>query len=238
MRAGKAAIGTQHWVKRYAGWQGDYAIDPESWEKLGLFASLLEEARLNVTALRGQALWEKGILDSLTVLTVADQWEWAADIGSGGGFPGMVLAIVRPRRRMDLIEARVRRADFLRQCARELQLTRVRVFNERAERLFGPDSSGREQYDLATVRAVGTLRLTAELGLPAVRIGGQVVGLRGMQAREEAAAASGWVSLLGGRIARVVPVTLPSLEGARYLVVMEKMATTERKWPRIRHLGE
>ncbi len=226
------------WAAQYLDWQQRYAIGEENWRRLGEFADLIEHARLNVTALSGRDLWEKGILDSLSVLSVVGDWQRAVDIGSGGGFPGLVLAIARPRRRMDLVEARMRRAEFLEQCVSRLHLSEVRVFNERAERVLGIQGWGREQYDLVTVRAVGNFRMTAELGLPAARIGGLVVGLRGVRASQEAEAEGAWVSRLGGRIARVLAVRLPSLESVRHLVVLEKVSPTPPRWPRVRHLGE
>ena len=227
------------WSEAYPEWRKAFAIDEGAWERLFRYMQAIENAPLNLTALRGVALWEKGILDSLTVLSVADEWTSALDIGSGGGFPGVVLAIARPDRSVTLVESREKRARFLRDTIAMLKLSGAAVIHQRAEAMVAPAMAHREQYDLVTLRAVGGFRLSVELGLPAARVGGSVILLRGARADEECAEDKQWVESLGGRIDLMEAVRLPSFpDDRRYVVKIEKQEATPSPYPRMRHLGD
>ena len=227
------------WHGSYRAWRERFAIDQAAWAGLSDYMQLLRDAPMNLTALRGVALQEKGVLNSLEVLAASDDWESAMDIGSGSGLPGMVLAIARPGRKMTLVESRHKRADFLKRAVDLLHLERVSVLSSRAETLLSQDMGHREQYDLVTLRAVGNFRVSAELGLPAVRVGGKLVLLRGPLAIEECQAFAPWVVELGGRIEALHPVSLPSWPlDVGYMVEMVKVHRSPSAYPRARRLGD
>ena len=118
------------------------------------------------------------------------------DVGSGGGIPGLVWAILWPGAPVTLLEATGKKAAFLECAARTLELEGVRVVNERAETLAHA-SDHRERYGLVTARAVAPMSVLAELTLPFVRLGGWVAAIKGVEIAEELAAAEGALARLG-----------------------------------------
>jgi len=228
----------ESWGQAYPDWREQLEIDDLAWERLFRYMEAVKKAPFNLTALQGVALWEKGILDSLAVLRVVGEWRRGMDIGSGAGFPGLVLAIARKHCPITLVEARNVRAQFLLRSSLDLSLENVFVVTERAEAIMGAEKSYREQYDMVTVRAVGSFRMSVELSLPAAQVGGTVVLLRGERAGEECDQNQEFVEELGGRVAALQAVRLPSWpRDVRYLVEIKKMAPTEDRYPRVRHLG-
>jgi 16S rRNA (guanine527-N7)-methyltransferase len=225
--------------RRYSEWRERLAIDDEAWNRIGQYVAALESARWNVTGFYGQALWERGILDSLAVLSVADDWQFAMDIGSGSGLPGLVLACARPARTVVLVESRQRRAQYLETLIARLKLSQTRVIHARAEVVLAPAQAEREAFDLVTLRAVGGFRLSVELGLAAARIDGDVVLLRGQSAPEECRDEKAFLEELGGVVMAVESVPLPSEpEGFGYVIRIHKQTATPDRYPRERHLGE
>lgn len=175
----------------------------------------------------------KHVLDSLAGLLVRDilRDERVADVGPGGGFPGLVLAAARPQARYALVEANRRRAAFLAQAARELGLPQVMVVAARAEEV-GQDPRHRERYHLVVSRAVAPLPVLLELCLPLVRLGGQALAYKGPEAEAELARSAAALAALGGRVAEVRPLALPRGMGERRLVLVAKERPTPARYPR------
>jgi 16S rRNA (guanine527-N7)-methyltransferase len=155
----------------------------------------------------------------------------AIDIGSGGGFPGLPVKIVRPELQLTLLEANGKKAAFLRGLAVELSLSGVRVLNERAE-VAAHDPAEREAYALAMARAVAPLRVLAELALPFVRLGGYVATPKGSGARREVREAETALRTLGGEVTRVQPLQLDWPDPSPTLVLVQKVAATPERYPR------
>ena len=146
-------------------------FDPGDLDRLRGFLNLLYEAnaRMNLTAIREPAeAWSRHVLDSLTLLPMVATAEARSliDIGSGGGAPGIPLAIVCPELEVGLVETTGKKARFLEETAATLGLDNVTVFNDRAERLAAHGEPQRERWDLVTARAVGRLPVLLELTLP------------------------------------------------------------------------
>jgi 16S rRNA (guanine527-N7)-methyltransferase len=152
-----------------------------------------------------------------------------ADIGSGGGVPGIILAIARPDAQVTLIEATKKKAEFLKSAASELQLTNVTVAAIRAEEAGRSDL--RESFDVVVARAVGTLDWLAEWMLPLVKIGGIALAMKGAKGAEELTQARRIIAKIGGGKAEIIPVDLP---GAQHHVIIRipKIAAAPRQWPR------
>ncbi|MDY7110466.1 MAG: 16S rRNA (guanine(527)-N(7))-methyltransferase RsmG [Planctomycetota bacterium] len=172
----------------------EIVFDEGDLDRLGRYLALLLEAnrQFNLTAVKDpDEAWMKHIHDSLTLLPfiVTAEARTMIDIGSGGGLPGLVLAIVLPRMQVTLLEATGKKARFLQQTADALELANVSVINDRAETIGRDRAHHREAYDLAAARAVGRLPVLVELAVPLVRIGGHVLAIKGERAAEEIAEA-------------------------------------------------
>jgi 16S rRNA (guanine527-N7)-methyltransferase len=122
------------------------------------------------------------------------------DIGSGAGFPGLVLAVVRPDWAWTLLEARGRRAAFLEGTIRALGVSHVAVVAARAEEWIREVPDQRERFDVVTLRAVGGARMSLELGLPFVKVGGKLVLVKSFEGRQEVEAERAWMEELGGHL--------------------------------------
>jgi len=175
----------------------------------------------------------KHFLDSLAGLLVREvrDGERVADVGSGGGFPGMVFAVARPQARYTLIESNQRRAAFLRKLVDALGLKNTAVIAERAEQ-SGRDVDHRGSYDLVLSRAVAPLPVLLEYCLPLAAIGGDVLAYKGPDAEGEVAESAQALSALGGRVTELRRLSLPQHMGERVLVLIEKTAPTPDRYPR------
>jgi len=195
---------------------------------------LSHKVRAGLTAItEPEAIAIKHFLDSLTCLLVRDigPGERVADIGSGGGFPGLVLAIARPAASYVLMESVRKRAAFLELAAQELPVRDVTVLTSRAEQA-GQDPAHRESYDLVLSRAVASLPVLLEYCLPLVRVGGQTIAYKGPDAEEEIGRSQSALTALGGRLGATHRLSLPLQMGDRVLVVVEKAAPTPPSYPR------
>jgi len=212
-------------------------FEPGDVERLRAFLDLLLEANktTNLTAIRDpQEAWTKHILDAMTLVpVVASLGEGreevsVIDVGSGGGVPGMPLAIVMPSVRFTLLEATGKKAAFLRAAAEQLGLKNVTVLNERAERAGQShrEEGHREKFDVAIARALGHLAVVAELCAPLVRPGGWVLAVKGAKAEQELEESGKALGLVGLRHARTEQTPTGRI------VLLEKTTRTPRTYPR------
>lgn len=153
------------------------------------------------------------------------------DVGSGGGFPGFPLALVRPGWTMTFVESTGKKADSLRDTASRFSLKDAVVAEGRAETL-AHEPGLRETYDLAFCRAVGSLPEVLELTLPFVKVGGACLLHRGADGPEEAKAAAKALQTLGGEVTAAHPYRLPGLDRTRHILRVEKTAPTPAAYPR------
>jgi 16S rRNA (guanine527-N7)-methyltransferase len=197
-------------------------------------------ARVNLTAITGYS--EVEVLHFLDSLSVARALPGLTgfgkpvrsrliDVGAGGGFPGVPLAIAFPHLQVTLLEATGKKAIFLDFLTRALSLDNATVLKGRAEDL-GRRAEYREQFDFATARAVAELRTLVEYVLPFLRSGGILAASKGADAAEESERAAHAISALGGQLRELIPIRLPTLNEPRYLVVVEKVTPTPDKYPR------
>ena len=208
-------------------------VTDEQLRQLDRYLDLLFEAnrRMNLTRLTDRAVAEVShIGDALTALPfIPPDAKRLADVGSGGGCPGIPLAIVRPDLHVTLIEATQKKAAFLEQAVKELQLANVRVAPQRAEDVArGPD---RERFDIAVARAVAPMDFLAEWCLPLVKVGGSFLAMKGPRVAEELPLSQKAIRLTGGGKPTIHPVQLP---GADHLVIVQipKIATSDSRYPR------
>ncbi len=180
----------------------------------------------------------KHFADSLTLFrALPDIADGAtlADVGTGAGFPGMVLKIARPDLRVTLIDSTAKRLSFLREVADMLDLRGIFLVHARAEEA-GRDARHRDAYDFVTARAVAALPTLLEWCGPLVRVGGCFVALKAANVDEEKTAAENAAVLLGlfptGDIALTLPQTPDDEPAHRRLIVYEKRKPTPARFPR------
>ena len=201
--------------------------------QLEAYASLLLEKNkvMNLTAITApQEVATLHLLDCAALLTVADlRGKRAIDVGTGAGFPGMVLRIMEPDFDLTLLDSLGKRIDFLREVCVSLSLERVDCVHARAEE-FAADH--RQQYDVAMSRAVANLNVLCELALPLVKVGGQFLAMKSVSSDEEIQGARGAIGQLGGRITDIRDYTVPETQVRHRLVVIEKVKDTPAIYPR------
>ncbi|MBR5950313.1 MAG: 16S rRNA (guanine(527)-N(7))-methyltransferase RsmG [Actinomycetaceae bacterium] len=160
----------------------------EAWGKLTVFADMLcgeGEKRGLIGPREYEKLWTRHILNSTAILGFLDEGVRLADIGSGAGFPGIVIAIVRPDIEVALIETMDRRCDWLHHVQTTLKLENVSIRNARAEEL-----KGKFQTDVVTARAVASVSKLLPLTMPLLKSGGLLLSLKGERVNEEILAAT------------------------------------------------
>ncbi len=192
-------------------------------------------ARINLTAIRdAESIRLKHFLDSLTLMLAADPAQPVRsliDVGTGAGFPGIPLKILMPDLHLTLVESVHKKADFCAHVVDLLGLKHVEIVAERAEDL-GRMKPHRQKYDWAVARAVAQMPALMELLLPLVRVGGLAIAQKGGTAPAETTAAEFAIRTLGGRLKKLLPITLPGIDEPRYLVLVEKVAVTPPAYPR------
>jgi 16S rRNA (guanine527-N7)-methyltransferase len=156
-----------------------------------------------------------------------------ADVGSGGGLPGVPIKVVNPKLATTLVESTTKKARFLHHATENLSLVGVEVMNARVEDVARSDEH-RGDYDVATARAVARLSVVAEYCVPLLRVGGYMISMKGRLGDEEVAEGERAAEHLGAKVSQLIPVPrLPEIEKKeRCLVVLEKVGETPGKYPR------
>ncbi|HEY5960538.1 MAG TPA: 16S rRNA (guanine(527)-N(7))-methyltransferase RsmG [Polyangiaceae bacterium] len=205
------------------------ALRPEQRSQLTKYLELLlESAQLfNITAIQDPTLaWERHVLESLRLLPFIGSATRLIDVGTGGGIPGMVVAIAQPEVNVTLLEATAKKARFLEQTAQALQLGNVSVVCERAETAGAYGSHLRESFDIVTARALAPMRVLAELLAPFAKVGALVIAVKGERASTELAEAAN--ALWSMHLEHETTVRQPTAS----VVMLRKRAATSSKYPR------
>ena len=194
-------------------------------------ALLLERnAVVNLTAIREpEAAARLHFLDSAALLTAADLPEGEVlDVGSGPGFPGVPLRILRPGLRLTTVDSVGKKVDFVREACAALGLTDVTCLWGRVEEL----SALRERFPAVVSRAVAELDVLAELCLPQVKPGGLFVAMKGPDCEDEVERSDFAIQALGGRLRDIRRYTIPGTEVTHAAVIVEKVKPTPPQYPR------
>lgn len=212
------------------------SLNPLQLKAFQIYESELIEwnSKYNLTAIDSpDKIKIKHFLDSLTCLSVLGEEEKIKfiDIGTGAGFPGLPLKIIKPDWQATLVDSVRKKTDFCEYIASKLSLDKIKVIQNRAEKL-GQQLEFREQYDWAISRAVARLPILAEYLLPLVKVGGKVLAMKGENAHAEAQNAEYAIQLLGGHLSKLIPFTLPGVVEEHYLVIIDKIAATPNTYPR------
>jgi len=190
--------------------------------------------RFNLTAIHEpEKIRIKHFLDSFSPYLVIKNTpiKRLIDIGTGAGFPGIPLKIILPETEVVLVDSINKKTNFCQHIINILNLKGIQVIQDRVERL-ARDEQFRESFDWAVARAVAKLSTLSEYLLPFVKIGGNMLAMKGEQGPFEAQKAHRAVSLMGGELSRVKKLTLPGVTEDRFLITIEKKASTPEKYPR------
>ena len=174
----------------------------------------------------------KHVIDSLMIFKKADIQKGASliDIGTGAGIPGIILKIVRPDLKVDLLESQRKKADFLEYVVDKLSLGDVQIINDRAE-AAARKSTFREKYDISIARAVSALNVLCEYCLPFVKVGGLFLSMKGEAPTEEISQAKDAIKILGGKLHKSISYTL-GRDMSRTLIIISKEKACPKKYPR------
>lgn len=211
-------------------------LSAEMVEKFSTFYRLLLSwnEKMNLTAItEPEDVAVKHFIDSLTCFSVISLPRGAAviDIGTGAGFPGIPLKIIRPDLQLTLVDSLQKRVAFLTEAGRELAFSSFTPIHGRAEEL-GQDKQHRERYDLVVSRAVAALPLLAELCLPFAKVGGNFLAMKGPDGKKELLAAQNALAILGGGEGQLHSISLPVSGDKRTLIVIPKNKPIPRAYPR------
>ncbi len=185
----------------------------------------------NLTAIKEkEQVYLKHFYDSLTITKIIDLTtiNTLLDVGSGAGFPGMVLKIVYPDLEVTLLDSNNKKIEFLKQLTDKLSINRVNIIHGRAEEIC---KQYRESFDMVTARAVSNLSELAELCIPLVKIGGYFVPMKGTNQREVIEGKFA-IEELGGNIEEKIVFNLPIDNGERTILRVKKVNATPKEYPR------
>lgn len=192
-------------------------------------ALLRTNESLNLTAIRdADEAWARHILESVELVSRirALDPKRCVDLGTGGGVPGMPLAIAMPDVEWTLIDAREKKIAFIDRTAKQIGAANVRAVASRAELLVAIGKQMRDRADLLVARALAPMPVLVELALPFVRTGGHMLALKGERAQEELTEAKRALSALGGEVVSIE--RLPTVT----LVLVKKTRATPERFPR------
>lgn len=208
------------------------SLPTEAAAKLSRYGELLIEKNkvMNLTAItEPKDVATLHFLDCAALLTLTNfKGRKVADIGTGAGFPGMVLKIVEPEMDITLLDSLNKRIDFLKEVCAELSVD-ANCVHGRAEEFA---AEHRESYDIVTSRAVANLRMLSELCLPLVKVGGYFLAMKSVESDGEIDEAKKAIATLGGRVEKCVDYAIPSTDVRHRLVFVQKVAETPKKYPR------
>ena len=188
--------------------------------------------KVNLTAItEPDEIILKHFVDSLTISKYISDGTKVVDVGTGAGFPGIPLKIVRQDVDITLLDSLQKRINFLDEVINELDLEKITTIHSRVED-FGKDKKYREKFDIATSRAVANLSTLSEYLLPLVKVGGKVISMKGSLIQEELENSKNAIKILGGQIEKVDEFDLPNSDISRNIVLIDKIKNTPNRYPR------
>ena len=208
-------------------------LTEEQQNQLEEFYHLLIEwnKKMNLTRIvEKEEVYLKHFYDSLTITKVIDlsKTQTLCDVGSGAGFPGIVLKIAFPNLKITLLDSLLKRVNYLNEIIEQLELHDIEAVHTRAEDYA---KKHREEYDLVTARAVANLKVLSELCIPMIKEKGYFVAMKA-NSKEEVEDATQMIQILGGNLIEICEFLLPIEESNRSLIKIEKQKNTNKIYPR------
>ena len=188
--------------------------------------------KINLTAITDEnEIILKHFVDSLTICKYLENKNSLIDVGTGAGFPGIPVKIVRPDLKIVLLDSLNKRVKFLNDVIEKLDLKNIVALHGRAEEVARKPEY-REQFDIVTSRAVANLSVLLEYLVPFVKVGERCICMKGAEIEEELNSAGKAMMVLGAKIDKVDDFLLPGSDMRRNLVILKKMKETSGKYPR------
>lgn len=188
--------------------------------------------KINLTAITNpEEITLKHFIDSMTIAKYIDKNLRLIDVGTGAGFPGIPLKIIREDIEITLLDSLNKRVNFLNEVINQLGLTKIQTIHSRVED-FGQDKKYREKFDCATSRAVANLATLAEYLMPLVKSNGVCISMKGSNVEEEIQESKKAISVLGGKIENREEFQLPKSNIDRNIIIIRKIKHTPQKYPR------
>lgn len=213
--------------------QIDIFLGEKQIEQFYQYLNLLLEwnEKINLTAItEPKEVILKHFIDSFTIQKYIQEGQKVIDVGTGAGFPGIPLSIIKQNTEITLLDSLNKRILFLNEIISSLQLKNIRTVHARVEE-FAKNKKERESYDIATSRAVAPLNVLLEYLLPLVKIGGKCICMKGSNI-EEIKEAENALTVLGGKIEKVENIILPNSDIQRNIILIKKEKETPAKYPR------
>lgn len=202
-------------------------------EQFLLYKDLLKEwnEKINLTAITDdKEIIIKHFIDSLTIAKYISDNDTIIDVGTGAGFPGIPIKIVKPDTEVTLLDSLNKRLLFLQDVIDKNKLKKIRCVHGRAEDV-SRETIHREVYDIATARAVANMSTLVELCIPFVKVGGIFVCMKGTNT-DEIDDAKNAIKLLGGEIEKIDNFVLPDTDMERNIIIIRKVKNTPGEFPR------
>lgn len=216
----------------------NFELTDKQKQQFKLYFKMLIEVNEHVNLTRiteEDEVYLKHFYDSITPLftfgAVFKDGATLCDVGAGAGFPSIPLKILKPGLKVTIVDSLQKRLNFLKDLISELGLTDVELVHGRAEDV-GQSKLYRERFDIVTARAVARMSVLSEYCLPLVKKGGYFVALKGPKAEDELDDGKKALEVLGGKLIKDEELTLPASEEERTLVLVQKVKSTPKKYPR------
>ena len=216
----------------------NFELTDKQKQQFKLYFKMLIEVNEHVNLTRiteEDEVYLKHFYDSITPLftfgAVFKDGATLCDVGAGAGFPSIPLKILKPGLKVTIVDSLQKRLNFLKDLISELGLTDVELVHGRAEDV-GQNKLYRERFDIVTARAVARMSVLSEYCLPLVKKGGYFVAFKGPKAEDELDDGKKALEVLGGKLIKDEELTLPASEEERTLVLVQKVKSTPKKYPR------
>lgn len=212
----------------------DIVLDDQQLQQLNQYYHLLieENEKMNLTAITEEKqVYLKHFYDSLTLIKALDlrKVKSLCDIGTGAGFPGLVLKIILPTLSVTLVDALNKRVTFLKNVIEKLDLQDIEAVHARMEEY---SKQNREKFDVVTARAVAPLKELLELGVASVKVGGKLIFMKGIVKEEETNKIEKTMKILYLEEKKMTQFLLPIEQSTRTLLSFTKTSLTPSKYPR------
>ena len=212
----------------------DIILSDEQVNKFYKYMSLLIEwnEKINLTAItEPKDIILKHFIDSMTISKYIKDSDRIIDVGTGAGFPGIPIKIIKEENEIVLLDSLNKRISFLNEVIKELGLNNINCIHSRAEEA-GRNKNFREKFDISTSRAVANMSVLSEYLIPFTKMGGKVIFMKGSEIEQELEDSKNAIKLLGGKINKIDNFYLPNSDMQRNIILIDKIEKTNSKYPR------